>query len=178
MTPIIRFVLSVLNAIFASRIDVDAISKVRMRVLPNDLDINLHMNNARYLALCDVAGIEFVIRVGLGRYIVTRAWRLLIGGRIIRFRFGLRPFEPFTVLTQILCWDDKWFYFEQRMETKRGVAAIILSKGLVRNTSLGITIPPNEIIQSIGSSRRTSGITPEVAQWLATEELLHIEERV
>jgi hypothetical protein len=163
MTPIIRFVLSVLNAIFASRIDVDAISKVRMRVLPNDLDINLHMNNARYLALCDI---------------VPRAWRLLIGGRIIRFRFGLRPFEPFTVLTQILCWDDKWFYFEQRMETKRGVAAIILSKGLVRNTSLGITIPPNEIIQSIGSSRRTSGITPEVAQWLATEELLHIEERV
>src|SRR4051812_9404391 len=113
MTPIIRFLMSVCTAIFASRIDADAITQVRMRVLPNDLDINFHMNNSRYLALFDIAGVGFVIRVGLGLYIAASSWRPLIGGRIIRFRFGLRPFERFTLLTRILCWDDKWFYFEQ-----------------------------------------------------------------
>jgi acyl-CoA thioesterase FadM len=176
MSPIIRFLISVCTAIFASRIDVDAITQIRMRVLPNDLDINLHMNNARYLALFDIAGVGFVIRVGFGQHVVSSKLRPLIGGRIIRFRFGLRPFEGFTISTRVLCWDEKWFYFDQRMETQRGTAAILLTKGLVRDSVRGETIRPEEIVQSLGGSQRTSGITPEVSQWLITEGLLHIED--
>jgi acyl-CoA thioesterase FadM len=175
MSPIIRFLVSLCAAIFASRIDVDAITQVRMRVLPNDLDINLHMNNARYLSLFDIAGVRFVIRVGLGRQMISSGLRPLIGGRIIRFRFGLRPFERFTVSTRILCWDDKWFYFDQRMESKRGIAAIVLTKGLVRDRVRGEAIRPDEIVRSLGGSQRTFGLTPEITQWLMAEELLHIE---
>jgi acyl-CoA thioesterase FadM len=178
MNPIIRFFMSVFAAILASRVAVDAVTQVRMRVLPNDLDFNLHLNNARYLALCDIAGVGFVIRVGLGRHMVSSRLRPLIGGRIIRFRFGLRAFERFTVSTRVLCWDDKWFYFEQRMETKRGIAAIVLTKGLVRDSVRGETIRPDEIVRSLGGSQRTFGITPEVSQWLMAEELLISRTRI
>ena len=33
-----------------------------LRVLPNDLDINLHMNNDRYLTICDLTRVDMFIR--------------------------------------------------------------------------------------------------------------------
>jgi acyl-CoA thioesterase FadM len=147
-----------------------------MHVLPNDLDLNLHMNNARYLAFFDIAGIGFAIRLGLGRLMIRRGLRPLIGGRIIRHRFGVRPFERFIVITRVLCWDDKWFYLDQRMETKRGIAAIVLTKGLVRDRARAQTIRPDELLQSLGCIEGGSSITPEVLGWLAAEQMLHIED--
>jgi acyl-CoA thioesterase FadM len=176
MNPIIRFIVAVLSATLASRIGIDEATYVRMRVLPNDLDVNMHMNNVRYLAIFDIAGIGFVIRLGLGRLMIRRGLRLLIGGRIIRHRFGVRPFERFTVITRVLCWDHKWFYLDQRMETKRGIAAIVLTKGLVRDRARAQNIRPDELLQSLGGIQGASSIAPEVLRWLAAEQMLHIED--
>lgn len=176
MNPIVRFIVTSLLASVASRIRVNEATQVRMRVYPNDLDLNLHMTNARYLAIFDIAGMGFLIRLGLGHLMLRRGLRPLIGGRIIRHRFGLRPFEPFTVRTRILCWDDKWFYFDQRIETKKGIAAIVLTKGLVRGRNRAQTIRPDELLQSLGSVQRTSSIAPEVSRWLAAEQMLRVED--
>jgi acyl-CoA thioesterase FadM len=37
----------------------------QFRVLPNDIDINGHMNNGRYLTMLDLRIVEYFIRVGL-----------------------------------------------------------------------------------------------------------------
>ena len=176
MNPIIRFVVAVLSASLASRIGIDEVTNVRMRVFLNDLDLNFHMTNARYLALCDIAGVEFVIRLGLGRLMLKRGLRPLIGGRLIRHRFGVRPFERFTVRTRVLCWDDKWFYFEQQVKTNRGIAAIVLTKGLVRDPDLAQTVRPDELLKSLGEMHVHSSITPEVLRWLAAEEMLGVQD--
>ena len=176
MNPIIRFIVTLLSASLASRIGVNEVTHIRMRVCPNDLDLNMHMTNARYLAIFDIAGIEFLIRLGLGRLMLRRGLRPLIGGRIIRHRFGLRPFEQFTVSTRILCWDDKWFYFDQRMETRKGTAAIVLTKGLVRDRDPARTIRPDELLQSLGAEQKTTSTAPEVSQWLAAEQMLRVED--
>ncbi|HJS88081.1 MAG TPA: thioesterase family protein [Acetobacteraceae bacterium] len=172
MNPIVRFIVTLLSASLASRIGVNDVTRARMRVLPNDLDLNLHMTNARYLAILDIAGMEFMIRVGLGRLMVRRGWRPFIGGRMIRHRFGMRLFERFTVSTRVVCWDDKWFYLDQRIETQRGVTAIVLTKGLVRDAARAQTVPPDEILRSLGIVRIAPAITPEIAQWLAAEQML------
>jgi acyl-CoA thioesterase FadM len=176
MNPIVRFIITLLSASLAPRIGVNDVTRALMRVLPNDLDLNLHMTNARYLAIFDIAGMEFVIRVGLGRVMVRRGLRPLIGGRMIRHRFGVRPFERFTVSTRVLCWDDKWFYLDQRMETERGVAAVMLTKGLVRDTGRAQTIRPDELLRSLGAARETSLITPEVSRWLDAEQMLRVQD--
>jgi len=51
-----------------------AISELTLLTLPNDLDINLHVNNGRYLTLCDLNRVDFFIRTGLARVMLARGW--------------------------------------------------------------------------------------------------------
>src|SRR5262245_7881118 len=52
MFPWLRLFGVGLSLIGKSKVDVLATTPVRLRVWPNDLDYNLHVNNGRYLALC------------------------------------------------------------------------------------------------------------------------------
>ena len=39
-------------------------NSISLRVLPNDIDINMHMNNGRYLTICDLTRVDMFIRSG------------------------------------------------------------------------------------------------------------------
>ena len=52
-------------------------SRVAFRVLPNDCDVNLHMNNGRYLSFMDLGRVHLVAQVGL----MPRHRRASAGGR-------------------------------------------------------------------------------------------------
>jgi acyl-CoA thioesterase FadM len=176
MQPIFRFIWVLISAPFSQPLPLLEVSKLRMRVLPNDLDFNLHMNNARCLAISDLGLVHFVLRMGLGKMLLAKGWRPLFGGRLVRHRFGLRAFERFVVATRLICWDDKWFYFDQRMETNRGVAIIVLTKGLIYDRGGARTIGPSELLDTLGLLTQSPEMPREVRQWLSTEELLHIPE--
>jgi acyl-CoA thioesterase FadM len=176
MQPIFRFICVLISARFSEPVPLLEVSKLRMRVLPNDLDFNLHMNNARCLAISDLGFVDFVLRLGLGKILLAKGWHPLFGGRLVRHRFGLRAFERFVVATRLICWDDKWFYFDQRMETSRGVAIIVLTKGLIYDRGTARTIGPSELLDPLGLSTQSPEMPPEVRQWLCAEKLLHIPE--
>jgi acyl-CoA thioesterase FadM len=178
MHPIFRFIRVLIAARFSRPIPLLEVSQLRMRVLPADLDLNLHMNNSRYLAISDLGFIDFMLRLGLGKTLVAKRWHPLVGGRLVRHRFGLRPFEPFVVATRLMCWDDKWFYFDQRMETSRGVAIIVLTKGLIRDRGAARTVGPAELLDPLGLLIQSPEMPPEVRQWMSTEQLLHIQEAI
>ena len=50
-------------------------SRLNFRVLPNDLDINGHMNNGRYLTLIDLMLVEYFVRIGFAAVMLKRGWR-------------------------------------------------------------------------------------------------------
>ena len=52
----------------------------RLRVLPNDLDVNGHMNNGRYMTITDLALIEYFARAGFLKLALRRGWRPMLGG--------------------------------------------------------------------------------------------------
>jgi hypothetical protein len=54
MFPWLRLFRVGLSLIGKSQVDLLATTRVRLRVWPNDLDFNLHVNNSRYLALADI----------------------------------------------------------------------------------------------------------------------------
>ena len=88
-----RTLLVLFRALRARRRDVLAESVLRFRVMPDDLDVNVHMNNGRYLALMDLGRFDVIVRAGLYRpRSHTRRWPL-IGSAMIRFRRSLRPFS-------------------------------------------------------------------------------------
>ena len=72
----------------------------------------------------------------------------------------------------VLWWDEKWFYFEQRMESRQGVAAIALAKALVRSTTG--TICPEEVLRAGAMEARRPTRPDAIARWLEAEETLHI----
>jgi acyl-CoA thioesterase FadM len=149
-------------------------SHLRLRVMPNDLDLNLHMNNARYLSVFDLGKIDVMIRSGVASIAYRRRWRPLIGGNIVRYRFGLRPFCRFQLITRVVCWDDKWFYFQHEVETKQGVAAFGLSKALLRE--VGRSVPPVEVMAAVAPGLSSPSMPPIIAEWLSLDEALRSDQ--
>jgi acyl-CoA thioesterase FadM len=174
MNLVLRLLIVSIAAMFRPRLDLDSVSRVRVCVLPNDLDLNLHMNNGRYLTVFDLGRIDFLLRIGLGKVFFKHRWQPLIGGTLIHYRFGLRPFETFEIVTRVECWDEKWFYFDQKIEAYKGVAAVAVAKGLVRDRNG--TVSPQQILQSV-NLRQSSPPCPEsISRWLFAEQSLHIED--
>ena len=67
----------------------DAI-ELRLRVWPNDLDVNGHMNNGRYMTVTDLAVIEYFARAGVLKVLLSKGWRPVLGGAMISFRRSLK----------------------------------------------------------------------------------------
>jgi acyl-CoA thioesterase FadM len=146
-----------------------------MHVWPNDLDLNLHVNNSRYLSYCDLGKVDLMLRAGVGRLALVRKWQPIVGGCLIRFRFSLRVFQRITVVTRVLCWDEKWFYALHLIESRRGVAAVALAKTSVRDRD-GV-VAPGAVLKGLGFAEPSPPPPEPVLQWIATEETLHVEER-
>jgi acyl-CoA thioesterase FadM len=112
------------------------------RVWPNDLDLNMHMNNGRYLTLMDLGRLQLMMRTGLAIHILKNGWMPVLGGASVRFRRPLTPFSRFTLTTRLLSWDEKWFYIEHRFLVKGEVMAVatvraaIVGKGKSLSTSV------------------------------------------
>ena len=68
-----------------------------LRVLPNDIDVNGHMNNGRYMTVVDLMLIEYFIRMGFFALALKRGWRPMSGGAFITYRRGLKPLQRYTL---------------------------------------------------------------------------------
>ena len=130
MMLLLRIIKVVLKGLKAPRLKPLDESRISMRVWPNDLDLNLHMNNGRYLSIMDLGRVDLMARTGILRLMVKNRWRPMVGSAFIRFRRGLRPFSRYDLVTRILCWDEKWFFMEQRFEQGGEVCASAYVKGL------------------------------------------------
>lgn len=153
-----------------------AASVVRFRVLPNDLDINLHMNNGRYLTLMDLGRADLMIRTGLLGPMLRRRWMPVLGGASVRYRRPLGPFETFVLRTRVLCWDAKWLFIEHRVEKPDGhLACHAVVKGLFLAPG-GARIPPSEILAVLGQDLVSPPMPAGVAAWLESERGLRGED--
>jgi acyl-CoA thioesterase FadM len=105
-------------------------SRVAFRVLPNDCDVNFHMNNGRYLSFMDLGRMHFVAQIGLLRVILRRRWGAALGAAEINFIRPLAPFQKFDLVTRLVTWDEKYGYVEQRFESGGVLCAHAYVKGL------------------------------------------------
>jgi acyl-CoA thioesterase FadM len=105
-------------------------SRVTFRVLPTDCDVNLHMNNGRYLSFMDLGRVHLVTQMGLLRIIIRKRWRAALGAAEINFIRAIAPFQKFDLITRLVTWDDKWAYMEQRFEADGVLCAHAFVKGL------------------------------------------------
>ena len=105
---------------------------IALRVWPNDVDSNLHMNNSRYLLAMDVGRWDLVVRTGFWRELLRRRWFPVVGSATLRFRRPLDPFQRYRLVTRLVAWDEKWCFVEQRFERDGHVHAVGRVKALFR----------------------------------------------
>lgn len=128
-------------------------STLRLRVLPNDLDVNLHMNNGRYLTICDLNRVDLFIRSGLARLMIRQGWRPIIVEHTMTYRRALQPLQSYEVSMTVTHWDERAFHMTHQFRVGDKVVAEGTSKGVVHGK--GGIVPPQEVVRQLAGT--TSG---------------------
>lgn len=160
---LLRFLWTMIRARFRERLGPMDESLLRLRVWPNDIDVNLHLNNGRYLTIMDLGRMDLVARSGILGQALRRRWYPLVGSAAIRFIRSLDPFQLYELRTRILGWDEKWFYLEQRFERDGNPVAIGWIQGLFRGKDGNV--PPRELLRMAGSELESPPLPDWVNQW-------------
>lgn len=122
-------------------------SRISFRVWPTDCDINMHMNNGRYLTLMDLGRTYFMAQLNMLWKLPQNKWFPVVGAVEIKYYRSLDPFQQFELVSRVLTWDDKWIYLEQRFE----VGGKVLAMGRLRALFMGSKgrVPTDDIIRLI-----------------------------
>lgn len=144
-------------------------SVIRLRVLPNDLDTNLHLNNGRFLTLMDLGRVDLLVRLGVVREMRRRRWGGVVASATVRFRRPLNLFQRFELHSRLLCWDDRWFYMEQRFARGGETAALAIVKARFMAAD-GRRLAPAEVVAATRHAVESPPMPPGVREWVEAEE--------
>lgn len=143
----------------------------RFRVLPHDIDINMHLNNGRYMQIIDVNRMEFLIRTGVAGIILDQRWKPILGSTAIQFRRELRLWEQAVASTRLVGWDNRWVYLEHRIETLSGrPVAIAIAKAGFR--SKGAWVPVETLRRALPFALPEMVLPAHVNAWRALDDVL------
>lgn len=137
--------------------------RLRMRVWPNDIDLNMHLNNASYLSLMDYGRVHLLARTGLLEHLVRARWTPLLGAVWMTYRRSLPLFAAFTLTSRLICWDDRWFYLEQTFTGRDGLAALGWVKSVLRDPNG--TLEPQRVLEAIEPGIVSPPIPEAIATW-------------
>jgi acyl-CoA thioesterase FadM len=178
--PWLRLIRAACGLIAAPRVDLLATTRVSLRVWPNDLDLNLHVNNGRYLALADIGRLDWFMRTGaLG---VARRHRAfpVVGDAIAKFRRDMKVFQSFEIHTRLMGWDGRWGFLEHRFVRNGRVIGVVAIRGVFKGPSG--PVDPGVLLQSLAHSAPSPPLPDWATLFQQSSELmsesLRREERV
>jgi acyl-CoA thioesterase FadM len=152
MSLLFRLLYVLLLSLFRERLPVGvAVSRLHLRTLPNDLDINLHMNNGRYLTICDLNRFDLFVRTGLLRLMVRKKWMPMIVEHTMRYKRPLLVFRSFESVMEVTHWNEREFFMTHQFIHKGRVVAEGTSKAVIRGRD-GV-VPPEEVIGALNQAR-------------------------
>jgi acyl-CoA thioesterase FadM len=144
--------------------------EVDLRVLPNDIDINGHVNNGRYLTLVDLAIMEMFLRSGVLLRALRLGWRPMVGGTLVSYRYGLKPFVRYKINFQLNGWDERWNYFRFEFKYQNKTAAVGMAKGAMVGSKGWIKNSEGDY--QLGIARAEEQLNPVLRHWIAAETQL------
>jgi len=152
MNLIFRLLYVLTSSVFRPRLSVGkTTSELCLLTLPNDLDLNMHVNNGRYLTLCDLNRVDLFIRTGLARVMLEHGWMPIIAEHTMNYRKPLGVFKRFKATMHLTHWDEKYFFMTHCFTINDNIIAEGTSKGVVRGKE-GV-ISPEDVIAAVLASR-------------------------
>jgi acyl-CoA thioesterase FadM len=139
-----------------------------LRVLPNDLDVNGHMNNGRYLTVIDLMLVEYFMRTGFLSVLLKNGWRPMAGGSFVSYRRGLQPFQNYTLRFRLDASDAAWNY----MRFEFSHAGKVCAAGYMKGAAVGRNglVPNAQSWACLGVAPPSAALPAAVANWLAAEQ--------
>ena len=137
-----RLLLLTLRLRRAPRVSLWSETRTPFRVWPTDLDPLLHMNNARYLGLMDLARTDLTVRSGYMQEVTRRGWYPVVGAQTITYKRSLKLWQRFVVTTRVLGFDERAAYMQQ--EFRRGgklIARAVVQARFLKRTEAERSAP-------------------------------------
>jgi len=161
------------------KVDLLATTRIYLRVWPNDLDFNLHVNNGRYLALADLGRMDWFVRTGILGVARQHKAFPVIADAIAKFRHDLKAFHAFEIHTRLIGWDRKWGYIEHRFVRMDRVIGVVAIRGVFKGP--GGPVDPEVLLTGVAHTAPS----PQLPEWAKRfheggellSELLRDEER-
>lgn len=127
-----------------------------MRVLPVDLDLLMHVNNGMYFSYMDFGRWNMIFSNGIYDLARSRGWYSVVAGETIRFKRSLKLWDKFSIETEVLGNDEKYFFISQNFFLKGELMATGLVK--VRFLKLtGGTVNATDVLKEFGAESKDSG---------------------
>lgn len=140
-----------------------ASSSLHYRVMPGDLDSNLHMNNGRYFSIADLGRLDQGLRSRVWYEALRRGWRPVAGDSNARYSRSLQPFERYELQTRTLGWNHKWVFCEHRFIKEQRVCALLLVRYLFISDKG--PVPPAKVMSLSDASVQTPTLPDHVIRW-------------
>jgi len=137
--------------------------EINYRALPSDCDINLHLTNSRYLAFMDLARTWMTERLGLFPVVMKNRWFPIVNATAITYIRDIKPFQEFTVATQLVGWDHKYFYIKQTFKSERGLHAVAYVRGVFKKKGGIVTV--EELLEAAGFEGEAPELHEEIVHW-------------
>jgi acyl-CoA thioesterase FadM len=120
------------------------------------------MNNGKYLTILDICRMDLAARSGLLGEAAKRRWYPVVAAQTIRFRRSLHLFEKFQVTTEVVGWDEKYFFTRHRLTVgQQPVALAFIAARFVGPDS--VRVSPEQILGTL----KQALVRPETPLWLA-----------
>lgn len=147
-----------------------AIGRIRLRTLPTDIDLLMHMNNGRYASLFDLGRFDLLMRTGLWDAMSARGWYAVVAAESVAFRKSLQLWQRFTVESRLLGHDDRAVYQIHRAVVDGEIYAemIVRARFLHRD---GTILPMEELFAALGRPDDLPPLPEWVVAWAAGSAL-------
>lgn len=166
MNKLLRLLWLMWRARRAPRLAPTDVSRVPFRVLPNDLDLQKHMNNGVYLSIMDLGRMDLMVRSGVWRELSARGYYPVVVSSTITYRRSLDPWQSYELESRIIGIDDVAGYMEQRFVRDGEICArgVIKARFLKKN---GGIVPVPELLELFGLDPAEHPLPDWIEQWSA-----------
>lgn len=167
MYPFLKLLTTLIKAKFRSKLSLEDKSVLNLRAGFTDIDMFMELNNARYFTYMELGRWDFAYRVGFIRLLKKHKWGIALGGASVRFRRRIPFLAKFSLTTQLVCHDGRWFYFLQETYRKDKICSSALMK--IGITSKQGLVPATDVLGYIDRDDWGADIPNWVTAWSEAE---------
>jgi len=144
-------------------------SVLSMKVCLVDIDPFMELNNGRHLTMMDFGRFDLAMRSGLLTVVKQKGWGLAVAGASVRYRHRLKLMQKYSLHSQVVGYDEKWFYFHQKTIRQGKIHSAALIRTAV--TSKKGIVSTHNILDAMGYDKIDYTVPEWVSAWAAADEL-------